>query len=82
MGAPVDFHALGKRLFDLAKQAASESFLTVEEAAKLLKVDSVTVQRELKAGRLPGAKIGRAWRIPHDELVRRFLATPNVEVKR
>ena len=43
--------------------------LTVEEAGSLLKVDSVTVQRALKAGQLPGAKVGRAWRILKDELV-------------
>ena len=42
--------------------------LTVEEAAKLLKVDPTTVQRELKAQRLPGNKVGRAWRIRREDL--------------
>jgi excisionase family DNA binding protein len=37
--------------------------LTVEEAAAYLRVDSVTVQRELQAGRLPGNKVGRSWRL-------------------
>ncbi len=42
--------------------------LTVEEAAAYLKVDTVTIQRELKAGRLPGNKVGRAWRISREAL--------------
>src|SRR5688572_21315303 len=42
--------------------------LTVEEAAAFLKVDPVTVQRELKAKRLPGAKVGRSWRILKSDL--------------
>ena len=42
--------------------------LTVGEAAALLKVDPATVQRELKAQRLPGNKVGRAWRIHREDL--------------
>jgi excisionase family DNA binding protein len=37
--------------------------LTVEEAAKYLKVCPVTVQRLLKAKKLPGRKVGRSWRL-------------------
>lgn len=37
--------------------------LTVSEAAEILKLDPKTVERQLRAGRLPGAKVGRVWRI-------------------
>jgi excisionase family DNA binding protein len=46
----------------------ADEMLTVEEAAAELKVDVVTVQRELKAQRLPGKKVGRAWRIRREDL--------------
>lgn len=42
--------------------------LTVEEAAALLKVNPATVQRELRANRLPGNTVGRAWRIRRGDL--------------
>ncbi len=45
-----------------------DEMLTVEQAAAELKVDIVTVQRELKAQRLPGTKVGRAWRIRREDL--------------
>jgi excisionase family DNA binding protein len=42
--------------------------LTVEQAADYLGVSRVTVNKMLKAGKLPGAKIGRAWRIRRADL--------------
>jgi excisionase family DNA binding protein len=45
-------------------------FLTVEEAAELLRVDETTVRRALREGELPGQKIGRVWRIPKADLLR------------
>jgi excisionase family DNA binding protein len=42
--------------------------LTVEEAAAVLKVNPATVQRELRAQRLPGNTVGRAWRIRRGDL--------------
>jgi excisionase family DNA binding protein len=48
----------------------SEQFLSVEEASVLLDIDDATIKRELRAGRLPGAKVGRAWRIPRAALER------------
>ncbi len=42
--------------------------LTVEEAAEYLRVDPVTVERELRRGRLPGNRVGRAWRLSGDVL--------------
>jgi excisionase family DNA binding protein len=45
-----------------------EEVMTVEEAAAFLRVDDVTVQRELRKGRLPGNQVGRAWRISRKAL--------------
>jgi len=47
-----------------------DEVLTVEEVARLLKVTSTTVRRWCSLGWLPAFKIGRAWRIPGDELER------------
>lgn len=45
-------------------------FLTVEEAAQLLRVNQWTIYRLLKKKQLPGArKIGRAWRFHRDTLM-------------
>jgi chromosome partitioning protein len=40
------------------------SFLTTEEAARLLNVHQNTILRWIKSGRLPSSKIGREYRIP------------------
>src|SRR5258708_34967157 len=42
--------------------------LTVEEAAAILKLNPATVLRELRAQRLPGNTVGRAWRIRREDL--------------
>jgi excisionase family DNA binding protein len=47
-----------------------EQILTVDEAAEQLKVRPETVRRLLSQGKLPGNKVGRAWRIPEGELLR------------
>jgi excisionase family DNA binding protein len=39
-----------------------EEFLTIDEVAKRLKVGKTTVYRMVKAGKLPGVKIGKVWR--------------------
>jgi len=46
-----------------------DDVLTVEEAAKHLKVRQETIRRLLSQGRLPGNKVGRAWRIPESALM-------------
>jgi len=46
-----------------------EEILTVDEAANYLKVRPETVRRLLSQGRLPGNKVGRAWRIPEGALM-------------
>ncbi|HEY8394944.1 MAG TPA: helix-turn-helix domain-containing protein [Thermaerobacter sp.] len=47
--------------------------MTVAEAAAYLRVDERTVRRLLRAGRLPGRKVGREWRL-HKAALDRFLA--------
>jgi excisionase family DNA binding protein len=36
--------------------------LTPQEAADFLRVPLLTVQRQAKAGRLPGRRVGKEWR--------------------
>ena len=43
---------------------------TVREVAKLLKCSDQTVRKFLNGNELRGAKVGRSWRICHDEVVR------------
>ena len=50
-----------------------DAILTPEEAAAYLKVNPQTVYRNLRRGRLPGAKVGRQWRLRRSDLDR-FLA--------
>jgi excisionase family DNA binding protein len=52
-----------------------EEFLTVEEAAVVLKVSPQTVRNELAARRLPGKKIGKEWRLSRTALVH-YLSSP------
>ena len=41
---------------------AEKTFLTVEDVAKRFGVNSTTVYRLVKRGRLPGFKVGKQWR--------------------
>jgi excisionase family DNA binding protein len=50
-------------------------FLTVGEAAVLLRVAEQTVRNELAARRLPGKKIGKEWRLSRTALIA-YLSTP------
>lgn len=50
-------------------------FLTVSEAAALLRVADQTVRNELAARRLPGKKIGKEWRLSRTALIA-YLSTP------
>jgi excisionase family DNA binding protein len=50
-------------------------FLTVAEAAALLRVADQTVRNELAARRLPGKKIGKEWRLSRSALIA-YLSTP------
>lgn len=44
------------------------SIFTPEEASRYLRVHEQTVYRRLRAGKLPGAKIGDQWRIRKADL--------------
>ncbi len=43
---------------------------TVQEVARLLKCSDQTVRKFIKGNTLRGVKVGRGWRISHDEVVR------------
>lgn len=45
-------------------------FLTVSEVADTLRVSSMTVYRLIKAGDLRAVRVGKAYRIPEDEVDR------------
>lgn len=42
--------------------------LTVEEAAAYLRVSEYVLRRWLRAGKVPGIKLGNHWRIDEDDL--------------
>lgn len=42
----------------------TETFLTVDEAAKALAVSPYTLREWLKTGKVRGTKIGTQWRVP------------------
>ena len=44
-------------------------FLTVSEAADILRIHPKTVQRYLRLGKLPGGKLGKSWRVPKQALL-------------
>ncbi|MDQ3396539.1 MAG: helix-turn-helix domain-containing protein [Deinococcota bacterium] len=46
--------------------------MTVEEVARLLRVDEASVRRWLREGRLLGVKAGRSWRV-EETAVQTFL---------
>ena len=41
-----------------------DEYLTPEEVAELLKVSPKMIMDSLRAGTIPGTKIGKFWRIP------------------
>jgi excisionase family DNA binding protein len=45
-----------------------QDVLTLEEAASFLRCSPDTVRRRARAGELPAAKLGRAWRFRRAEL--------------
>jgi excisionase family DNA binding protein len=55
--------ASARRAQDDSHAPADAAFLTVDEAAALLRVDRKTIHREIAAGRLPHIRLGRVIRI-------------------
>lgn len=50
-------------------------FVTVPEAAVLLRVDEATVRRHCANGKLPSVKIGGNWRIRREDLLAQVTAS-------
>jgi len=48
--------------------ASDHQVLLVEEVAALLRMSPDSVRKRLKAGDLPGVKVGGEWRIPKARL--------------
>lgn len=67
--SPVD------KLLAALTRGPEPEFLTVPEAAQLLRVADQTVRNELAARRLPGKKIGKEWRLSRTALIT-YLSTP------
>lgn len=51
--------------------------LTPQQAADFLQVPLLTVQRQAKAGRLPGRRIGKEWRFSRTVLLEWLAAGPD-----
>jgi excisionase family DNA binding protein len=45
-----------------------DDLLTVEQAAAILQLSPKTIKDWLRAGKLPGCKIGRLWRVKQADL--------------
>jgi acetyl-CoA synthetase len=52
------------------KQGEVKETYTVQEVARLLKCSDQTVRKFIRGRTLRGVKVGRGWRISHDEVVR------------
>jgi len=50
----------------------NDEYLTLEEAAKKLKISKVTAYRMARNGKLPAVKLGKAWRISSNRLAQLF----------
>lgn len=50
----------------------NEEYLTIEEAARKLKVAKATIYRMARSKRIPAVKIGKVWRISSLQLSKLF----------
>lgn len=55
---------------DEAPQTTKDAFFTVAEVADMLKLSAHTIRRYLTRGKLKGVNLGKAWRIPLQEVQR------------
>jgi len=60
----------------LAHLNNNETYLTIEEAAKLLKLNKITIYRMARKGKLPAIKFGKVWRISGKKLAELFDTKP------
>lgn len=49
-----------------------DEFLTVEEVAALFKISAYKVREYARQGKLPGRKVGKAWRFKRDDIYKWF----------
>lgn len=59
------------------ESAEKPEILTAEEVAEFLRVPLLTVQRQAKAGRLPGRRVGKQWRFSRTVLLEWIAAGPD-----
>ena len=57
-----------------------EQVYSIEEAAKLLKVNQMTIRRMIKRGEIHANQVGRQYRIPRSE-IEKFLTGGQQESK-
>ena len=57
---------------------ATDELLTRAEVARYLRVSDRTVSRLIRAGKLPAARIGRAVRIRHSDLLEMLNGKPSI----
>ncbi len=58
----------GWETFETLTSDDEPEILTPQEAADFLRVPLLTVQRQAKAGRLPGRRVGKEWRFSRSTL--------------
>jgi excisionase family DNA binding protein len=54
----------------MSEPIEAPQMLTPDDVAARLKMHRDTVRRLLRTGKIPGVKIGRAWRVPSDRLAK------------
>ena len=59
----------------------NEELLTVDEVAEILRTTPNTIYRWLRAGKLPGVKIGKEWRIKKETLAAKLTESSPPSVK-
>ena len=60
-----------------SERTEKPEILTSEEVAEFLRVPLLTVQRQAKAGRLPGRRVGKQWRFSRTVLLEWIAAGPD-----
>lgn len=58
----------------------SDRIMTLEQAAEFLQIDADTLRVLVRQGKVPGAKVGRQWRL-EEGLLREWLRERSLEPK-
>lgn len=51
-----------------ANEQQKDRFLTLQEVSDLLKIKERTIYQWVQQGRIPGFKLGNAWRFDRDDI--------------